>query len=163
MRTLGFLATLLVVASPALADELVPAPAGTKLAFEAKGDGVQIYTCSAGWMLKAPEANLLDKQGQQIGTHFAGPTWKSSDGSSVVGELVSRANAPGNADGKAAIPWFLLNAKSHAGTGLMTPVIFIRRIETVGGVAPSDGCDSTHRGAEVRVPYSALYQFFTSK
>ena len=46
---------------------------------EVVADGVQIYTCETKgslfqWSFKAPEANLFDKQGRQIGTHFAGRT-----------------------------------------------------------------------------------------
>lgn len=163
MRKLALLGTLLVAASPVLADEPVPAPAGAKLAFEAEADGVQIYTCGKEWVLKAPEANLFDKQGLQVATHFAGPTWKSSDGSSVVGELVSRADAPADAKGRGAIPWLLLKAKSHGGTGRMASIAFVRRVDTKGGAAPASGCDAAHVGAEVRVRYSALYQFFTAQ
>ena len=55
----------------------VEAPAGTALLFEATGEGSQVYTCTDGhWLLKAPDAKLLDQHGQVIGTHFAGPTWK---------------------------------------------------------------------------------------
>ena len=45
------------------------------LLLEVVADGVQIYTCEAkdggfAWSFKAPEANLFDKQGRQVGTHF---------------------------------------------------------------------------------------------
>ena len=74
-------------------------PEGSVLLLEVVADGVQIYTCEAkdggfAWSFKAPEANLFDKQGRQVGTHFAGPTWKMDDGSVVVGEVISRADAP---------------------------------------------------------------------
>src|SRR6185295_9090958 len=90
------------------ADELVPPPKGAPLLLEVDADGVQIYTCEAkdqgfAWVFKAPEANLFDKQGRQIGTHFAGPSWKLADGS-VVGEVAARADAPSSG----AIPWLLL-------------------------------------------------------
>ena len=77
------------------ADEgLVAAPQGSALLLELTADGVQIYTCDAkdggfGWSFKAPEANLFDKQGRQVGSHFAGPTWKMDDGCVVLGEVRS--------------------------------------------------------------------------
>jgi hypothetical protein len=37
---------------------------------------------------------------------------------------------------------------------------FVRRAETKGGVAPATGCDAAHRDEQVRMRYSALYQFF---
>jgi hypothetical protein len=67
-------------------------PEGSVWLLEVVADGVQIYTCEAkdggfAWSFKAPEANLFDKQGRQVGTHFAGPTWKIDDGSAIVGEV----------------------------------------------------------------------------
>ena len=84
---------------------------------ELDADGVQIYTCEAKgggfeWSFKAPEANLFDKEGRQVGTHFAGPTWKIDDGSEVVGEVAATADAPD----PSAIQWLLLRAKTHQGS-----------------------------------------------
>ena len=98
----------------------VTPPAGSTLLLEVMADGVQIYTCEAKgstfeWSFKGPEANLFDKQGRQIGTHFAGPTWKLDDGSTIVGEVVAKADAPE----QGAIQWLLLRAKSHQGLGAL--------------------------------------------
>jgi hypothetical protein len=144
------------------ADLLVPPPQGAPLLFEAAADGVQIYACEAKgpgfeWVFKAPEANLFDKQDRQIGTHFAGPTWKNGDGA-VAGEVVARADAPASG----SIPWLLLKAKSHEGAGVLATVAFIRRADTKGGAAPSTGCDAAHKGEQARIRYSALYQFFAA-
>ena len=135
-----------LVAPAAVAQELVPPPDGAKLLLEATAEGVQIYACEAqgagfAWILKAPDARLVDTRGRQVATHFAGPTWKATDGSSVVGEVVARADAP---DGK-AIPWLLLKAKSHDGAGLMAGVAFIRRSVTRDGLAAPAGCDAAHQ------------------
>jgi Protein of unknown function (DUF3455) len=130
---------------------------------ELVADGVQIYTCDAkeggfDWSFKAPEANLFDKERRQIGTHFAGPTWKIDDGSSVVGEVVAKANAeePG------AIQWLLLRAKSHDVSGALSAAAYIRRTETKDGAAPRTGCDASHVAQQVRMRYSAIYQFFST-
>ena len=87
------------------------------LTSEVMADGVQVYSCEPkdqafAWTFKAPEANLFDEQGVQVGAHFAGPSWKFSD-ATIVGEVLSRADAPE----KGAIPWLLLKTKSHDGTG----------------------------------------------
>jgi hypothetical protein len=154
-------AAVALVATSAGAGELVPPPDGARLLFEATAEGTQIYTCEArgtgfAWVLKAPDARLVDKQGHAVATHFAGPTWKATDGSSVVGEAVARADAPG---GK-AIPWLLLKAKSHDGAGVMSNVAFIRRLATRDGLPTTAVCDAAHKGAEARSPYSAIYQFY---
>lgn len=130
-------------------------------AIEAFAKGVQIYSCKAAngsyaWALKAPEASLSDAKGHAIAKHFAGPSWQAEDGSTVVGEPLSVSPSPD----AGAIPWIVLHAKSHTGSGDMANVQYIVRTRTEGGTAPSTGCDAAHAGAEVRVPYSAVYLFF---
>jgi hypothetical protein len=142
------------------------APAGNGLAFELRADGVQIYSCASAsgaprpaWVLQAPEATLLDDRGQRAGTHRAGPTWEALDGSSVVGAKVEAATPD-----PSAIPWLLLRAASHgAGQGRMADVTFVQRIQTSGGMAPSDGCNAATVGTVVRVPYHAVYCFYRGR
>ena len=68
----------------------VDPPAGTSLLLTAAGDGSQIYACiNEHWTLKAPDARLLDEHGQVIGTHFAGPTWRLTDGSEIKGKVIA--------------------------------------------------------------------------
>jgi hypothetical protein len=141
------------------------APAEHGLAFELRADGVQIYSCAqpAGavrpaWALQAPEATLVDERGEQAGKHGAGPTWEALDGSSVVGAKVESATPD-----PTAIPWLLLRAVSHgAGQGRMADVTFVQRIQTSGGLAPSQGCSTATVGTVVRVPYQAVYCFHRS-
>jgi hypothetical protein len=130
-------------------------------AIEAFGKGVQIYACKPAaaayaWTLKAPEATLSDAKGNVIAKHFAGPSWQANDGSTVVGEALNASPSPD----AGAIPWIVLHAKSHAGSGTMATVAYVVRTRTEGGVAPAAGCDANHVNAEVRVPYSAVYLFF---
>jgi hypothetical protein len=151
-----------ICAFVAKADQMAVAPPqGTTLLLEVGADGVQIYTCESKasgfeWTFKAPEANLFEREGRQIGIHFAGPTWKVSDGSTVVGEVTAKADAlePG------AIQWLLLRTKSHEGSGKLSEVAFIRRTDTKGGVAPKTSCDASHVSEQARMRYSAIYQFF---
>jgi hypothetical protein len=154
-------AALFVACGAAHAEErLVPGPKGAPMLLEAIADGVQIYVCEAKgqgyeWVFKSPEANLFDRKGRQIGTHYAGPTWMTSDRAAVVGEVAAKADAPK----PGAIPWLLLRATSHVGTGPLASAAFIRRAETVGGAAPVGGCDASHNGEQARMRYSALYEF----
>lgn len=139
-------------------------PAGQVLALAARGTGVQIYECKAGkddpsqfsWTLKGPEADLKDLSGKPVGKHYAGPTWEASDGSKVVGELVTKRDAPD----ATSIPWLLLRAKSTSGSGVFGAIASIQRLQTSGGIPPASGCDSSQSGKESRVKYSAVYRFY---
>jgi hypothetical protein len=160
--TAGILIGMSAFAVNADQTEVAP-PQGSTLLLEVVADGVQIYTCEAKgslfqWAFKAPEANLFDKQGRQIGTHFAGPTWKMTDGSEIVGEVLAKVDAPQ----RDAIQWLLLRAKSHQGQGVLDEAAFIRRIDTKGGVTPTAGCDASHLSEQARMRYSAIYQFFSA-
>jgi len=131
-------------------------------AIELRGRGVQIYACEqdAGgfaWRLKGPEATLLDATGAEVGRHFAGPSWQAKDGSKVIGEVLASNRAP--AEG--SIPWLILRAKSRSGNGVFASADYILRLQTEGGVAPTGGCDQARTGSETRVPYNAVYVFFS--
>jgi hypothetical protein len=132
------------------------------LQVSAKGD--QVYTCKndAGkiaWALKAPDAQLFDKDGKQFGKHFAGPSWEANDGSRITGKAV--ANAPSTETD--SVPWLLVTVVGHEGGGVLSPVTSIQRLNTKGGKAPATGCDARHVAQEVRVPYTANYLFFAAK
>jgi hypothetical protein len=140
-------------------------PSGARAVLQAKGDGVQIYTCvdehdGAKWTLKAPDAKLLDAKGKMIGSHFAGPTWKLQDGSQVQGEAVATQPSP-DAD---SVAWLLLRAKAGTATGALADVRFIRRTETHGGAATKSGCEASRDvGKTVRIPYTATYTFYAER
>jgi hypothetical protein len=132
------------------------APADECVKVQALGSGVQIYTCVAtAWVLKAPEADLLDRHGKFVGNHFLGPTWQWRDGSKVKAVAAAKVPAP---DPAASIPWLLLNVTTQAGDGELFDVRHIQRLHTTGGVAPAGACAT--EGAEVRVPYTADYLFY---
>jgi len=147
------------------------APSGAMLAKRVHAVGVQIYTCTAPtgggatapytWALKAPDAKLYDTSCTLVGTHGAGPSWRSeADGSAVVGAAVASVDAP---DKHMAIPWVLLKAVSHTGTGVMSDVIAVQRVDTHGGVGPTSGCDAAHVGSDTSVAYTATYYFYIGK
>jgi hypothetical protein len=153
--------------APPDAPEALRPPADQVLALEAFATGAQIYECAASqdqptrfeWVFKAPEAELFDKAGLQIGKHYAGPTWEAPDGSAVVGELKARDAGPD----PNAIPWLLLSAKSTSGTGVFSQIQSIQRLQTVGGKAPTAPCSRDNAKQEVRVPYKASYYFYVAK
>jgi len=152
------------VALTAIAQNPTDPPPSQRPILAATGKGVQIYICQQSatgpqWVFQAPEATLVDSSGKVVGTHGAGPIWKSSDGSSVKGEVLQHGAAPE----AGAIPWLLLKAVSVSGPGIMTGVEFIRRSDTHGGIAPTTGCDAQHLAAIVRIPYTATYAFFSAK
>jgi len=147
--------------TPALPANLPAAlkPAGIAPYLQVSATGVQIYTCNMSngawtWVFKAPEAQLFDARKKQVGKHYAGPTWEAIAGGKVVGAV--KASAPGGAGN---IPWLLLDVKSREGSGVFTDSKGVLRIDTVGGVAPTQGCDQAHSGQEARVPYTANYIF----
>jgi hypothetical protein len=157
--------------TPAISTPAVPTPISVSISqrpiLKAHAVGVQIYACRAnpgqtggtqsyGWTLKAPEASLFDANGGQIGKHYAGPTWELNDGSKVVGVAQATLVAPGDT----SIPWLLLKAVQNDGAGALTPVRAIQRVDTVGGKAPTAGCDVSTQEAEARVRYEANYYFY---
>ena len=122
---------------------------------------VQIYTCkpasgSFAWSGPDPDAILSNADNTLTLHHYKGPTWEATGGSVVRGSnakhwLASR---------KGAVDWLELTA---TGTQKFSGVDIIHRIDTAGGVAPSQPCDASHNQEQVRVPYSATYLFYVPK
>ena len=149
-----------VIVRPNVPDAIA-APSGQQVVLIAHASGYQIYTCQAGtdgkyaWVLKAPAAELYDQKGAIIGHHVAGPTWKLGDGSEVTGKAEAKANSP---DG--SIPWLLLTATGHSGSGILSPVTTIQRINTKGGQSPGAGCNAAQQNVEIQSSYTADYYFY---
>ena len=158
----GFLFSLFANAQQ-VPKELQP-PTNEHLLLQVHAKGDQIYACKGdgpqfAWVLKAPEAQLTDKSGKPFGKHFAGPSWEANDGSRVTGKAVANVPSPDSE----SIPWLLVSVVSRSGEGVLTPVTSVQRINTKGGKAPASSCDTAHIGQELRVPYSADYEFFAPK
>jgi hypothetical protein len=156
--TLSLLLGSVVGASAAEAPlpEAIAAPGETTV-LSVHAEGAQVYDCKAGtdgklaWAFREPIATLM-ADGKTVGRHYAGLSWENVDGSAVVGKVI------GNAPGAAAndIPWLKLEVASHRGSGTLTPVTTVQRINTQGGKL--DGaCDKA--GATKSAPYSADYVF----
>ncbi len=140
------------------APEKLQPPADQTVLLRTHAKGNQLYTCEAppAWHFKAPQAELFDENGNSLGHHFSGPTWRSNDGSEVVGKVVASAPSPD----AASVPWLLLTAVSHKQSGAFTAVVSIQRVNTKGGIAPKTACTAN---AEIAVPYEADYYFYAAK
>ena len=141
-------------------------PADEELVLVARALGFQIYICRPdaegrpAWVLKAPEAQLFDQQGNPLGTHFGGPTWRHNDGSEITARLVAKVDAPE----AGAIPWLLLSVTGHSGSGIFSRAGSIQRVHTVAGLAPGAAeCSSSTGQMEFKSPYSADYYFYARR
>ncbi len=120
-------------------------------------EGAQVYDCKAGadgklaWTFREPVATLL-ADGKTVGRHYAGPSWENADGSAVVGKAAG--NAPGTTPKD--IPWLKLEVAASRGSGALSGVTTVQRINTVGG--RHDGpCEKA--GTFFSAPYAADYVF----
>jgi hypothetical protein len=130
---------------------------GETVVLTVHAEGAQVYECKAGadgklaWAFREPIATLL-VDGKTIGRHYAGPNWEHIDGSAVVGKVTG--NAPGaTADD---IAWLKLQVVSSRGSGVLTGVTTVQRINTKGGNLKG-ACDQA--GSFKSAPYSADYVF----
>jgi hypothetical protein len=149
-----------LIGSAAAAEPLpdaITAP-GETIVLSVHAEGAQVYECKTAadgklaWAFREPIATLLS-EGKTIGRHYAGPNWEHIDSSAVVGKVVG--NAPGGT--AADIPWLKLEVASRRGSGVLTPVTTVQRINTHGGKLEGS-CDKV--GDFKSAPYSADYVFF---
>jgi hypothetical protein len=136
--------------------DAIAAP-GESVVITLHAEGAQVYECKAGaegklaWAFREPIATLL-VDGKTIGRHYAGPNWEHIDGSAVVGKVTG--NAPGaTADD---IAWLKLQVVASRGSGVLTGVTTVQRINTKGGNLKG-ACDQA--GSFKSAPYSADYVF----
>jgi hypothetical protein len=150
---------LLVVAltklpSAAQSTDGIMAP-GEKLVATVHAEGAQVYECKAGvsgaltWQFREPVATLVEN-GVTVGRHYAGPSWELADGSVIVAKAVGRASGAGPKD----IPHLKLEVTSRRGTGRLSEISTVQRLNTRGGVAEG-ACEGA--GTLLSVPYSADY------
>ena len=138
----------------------IQAPEGNKLAFHVYARGVQIYRWNAitvKWDFVAPRATLFAEQNYfgEVGTHYAGPTWESKSGSKVEGR---RVPGTGCRPDPTAIEWLLLSKHSASGPGIFASVTFIQRVNTAGGLPPTEAGSTD--GEVKEVPYTTEYYFY---
>src|SRR5262245_20371181 len=125
-------------------------------------------TSGFAWLLFTPEATLFTDHDKPVTTHFFSPNpdehgtiraaWQHSRAISTV--WGGRATPSTDPDFVApdAIPWLLLPMagvlEGPAGGDTMRATTFIQRVNTVRGLAPSEGCSElADVGAKAFVPY----------
>jgi len=131
------------------------APEGSTLVLHAFGIGFQIYHWNGtSWGVATPSATIYaDAAGNgELASHFAGPTWQSNSGGSVVGTVANRCIPD-----PASIAWLSLTGAPN-GPGIFSKVTFIQRLNTVGGNPPS--APGSVIGQEAKIPYTADYLFY---
>lgn len=144
----------------------ISVPKGHQLVMMAVGSGDLNYECrvkanssvSYEWIFAGPNAVLADKNGMVVGRYYGGPTWESNDGSKVSGKQIATAPAS-----PTAIPLQLVKANTipeALAVGKMTGITYIQRLNTVGGIAPSESCSNDNVGAKALVKYQADYFFY---
>jgi hypothetical protein len=152
--------------------------------------GTQNYVClpsGAGfaYVLFTPEATLFDDHDRQIITHYFSPnlnpdpgetagtiraTWQDSDTSTVWGK-VNPGDSASHTDfpdfvAEGAIAWLKVTRvgaqDGPRGGDTLSDTTFIQRLNTSGGVAPSDCTSSADVGKQAFVPYTADYFFYSA-
>jgi hypothetical protein len=128
------------------------------------------------WLLFTPEATLFTDHGKQLITHFFSPnpaeggtiraTWQDSRDSSIVWGGRATASTDDHFVATDAIAWLLLptagTQEGTIGSDTLTKTTFIQRLNTAGGLAPSEGCSGpADVGAKAFMPYTADYFFYT--
>src|SRR3954471_12140164 len=149
-----------LIAVPGIAHAQVPAAIaapGESAVATWHAEGAQVYECKAGtdgklaWAFREPIESLLF-DGKTVGRHYAGPNWEHMDGSAVVGKVAANAAGATPKD----IPLLKLEVVSSRGSGALSGVTTVQRINTVGG--RHDGaCDKA--GTFHSAPYAADYVF----
>jgi hypothetical protein len=160
---------------PDAGGNLVPDGGLPPLLIHAAASGTQNYQCEAqsastdggdggttyAWVFVGPQANLDDCNAQLIGHHFASeagaaaPEWQTLDQSFVIAAKQAAFTADAS-----AVPWLLLKETSNGGSGSIAKTVYIQRLYTSGGIAPTTTCDSQNVNATQNVPYTADYYFY---
>ena len=135
--------------------------AGNEVSFHTYAKGVQIYRWNGtAWVFVAPVATLFAEKNffGEVGTHYIGPKWESKSGSKVEGRRVA---GTGCRPDPTAIEWLLLSRFDSTGPGIFANVTFIQRVNTTGGLAPSQPGTTLDEIKEV--PYTAEYYFYRAQ
>jgi hypothetical protein len=160
----------------------IEAPPQTELFLIGHGVGTQNYVCApsgsgVAFALFTPEATLFTDRERQLTTHFFSPnpfeggtiraTWEDSRDTSMVWGAVTHQSTDAPFVAKGAIAWLAVQivgaAEGPTGGDTLTKTIFMQRLNTAGGVAPTTGCSvPTDLGNKAFVPYTADYLFYKS-
>jgi hypothetical protein len=183
-------AFVIALPQPVQADNLIPpdvpeniqVPAGNRLFFVGHATGTQNYIClpegnGVIYKLFTPQATLFNEENEQVVTHYFGPNpdengtiraaWQHSKDTSTVWGRVYPGDSSTDPEYVApnSIAWLLVTIVGtedgpHNGDRL-SETTYIQRVNTSGGVAPSDGCSTSEDiGRQAFVPYETDYFFY---
>ena len=172
IKLLVLIALVTLAVSPSFASggpELPPqcgaiaVEAGHKLDVHVYAKGVQIYQWNAStmfWDFVGPRADLFAEESfhGEIGTHFNGPRWQSKGGSRVKAEAIQGKSCTPDSS---AVAWLLLKATETTAMGMFRDVTFIQRVNTTGGLRPTE--PGTLHGELKEVEYTAEYYFYKAE
>lgn len=139
----------------------IQVPAGHKQSFHVFARGVQVYIWNgSSWSFDAPRAGLFAEANffGEVGTHYRGPNWESKSGSRVK---AVRVPDTGCTPDPSAIAWLLLVSTETNGPGIFNRTTYIQRVNTTGGLTPTDPGLSI--GEVKEVPYTAEYYFYRAE
>ena len=184
------MACAITLPQAALAQTVIPpavpagleVPEGNHAFLLGHGVGTQNYVCAptdqlghVAFTLFTPQATLFSDDRQQLTTHFFSPnpdeggvvrvTWEdSTDTSTVWAKLITASTDPNFVDPN-AVAWLKLQRVGSrvgpTGGNRLAVATFIQRVNTQGGLAPADGCNTLPDvGKKVFIPYTADYIFY---
>jgi len=152
-------------AEPVPAEEALPRvlqlDAGLELQSTLDAHGQEIYTCrqvpdGLVWVDRGSEATLVDATRRTAGLVASGHYRLGDDGVALVEQVQAEVRVRDD-----ALDWRLSRvsrASGSRGAGPLAQVSAIRRVQTWGGLPPSDTCDLD--GRTLFVPFRAVYQFY---
>jgi len=150
---------------PVPAEEALPRvlqlDAGLELQSTLDARGQEIYTCrqvpdGLVWVDRGSEATLVDATRRTAGLLASGHYRLGDDGIALVEQVQAEVRVRDD-----ALDWRLSRvsrASGSRGAGPLAQVSAIRRVQTWGGLPPSDSCDLD--GRTLFVPFGAVYQFY---
>jgi hypothetical protein len=163
----------------------IEVPPGNTAFFVGHGVGTQNYIClpsSSGFAFRlfTPQATLFNDDHEQLTTHYFSPnlspippeklntirvTWQHSQDTSTVWGKVIQSSSDRRCAAKDAIACLLVEVvgaqDGPSGGNTLSDTTFIQRLNTQGGVAPSQDCaSSADVGKQAFVPYKADYFFY---
>ena len=143
------------VTPDANAPEDIQVGEGFKIVASLRGVGKQIYDCNGRHVhFREPAAGLFTSRGVPAAIHGKGPFWTNFDGSRVDGKATkSSVVRSASADPTKNVPWLKLVATPTPNTtGVFSNVAFIQRIDTRGGVAPTERAPRRRRSPSTTSP-----------
>src|SRR5262249_25594216 len=131
------------ISEPAGLDGRLRAPSDEEPMALLAAEGTQIFSCRAmgttpetyRWVFIAPDATLRDGS-RPVARNASLNQWESTIDGSAVGGSIRAAQSAGSNN----LPWLLMKGIPAGEDGIFAGVTSIQRVNTAGGVAPTNGC-----------------------